>query len=456
MQIPADFLKRMQEQLGDEFGVFLSHYDQPADIGLRVNTLKLTPESFAERTPFELVPVPWAPAGFLLSPEERPGKHPYYTAGLYYLQDPAAMAVAELLNPQPGERVLDLAAAPGGKTTHIAAKMKNRGLLVASDPQAHRTQVLAKNIERWGAKNTIVLSETPARLADHFGAYYDRVLVDAPCSGEGMFRKEPAMRADWSPKLVASCALRQDEILEDAARLVRPGGVLAYATCTFAPDEDEGTIARFLEAHPEFEIESTPHFPGFSAGRPEWLPEVKNPALAQLVRLWPQSAPGEGHFIALLRKTGGIDAPHHPAMPVPLDTEAGLDFDRFCAETLHGQFSVANISQMGAYLYALPENSPDLRGLRVVHWGWWLGAAKKKRFEPSHALAMGLQPEQVKNTYDLHLGDPALDAYLRGDVLTSPGENGWVLIRVDGFALGWGKRVQGRIKPHFPNWLRQF
>jgi len=319
--------------------------------------------------------------------------------------------------------------------------------------------VLAKNIEHWGARNTIVLNESPPRLAAHFGAYFDRVLVDAPCSGEGMFRKEPATRADWSPRFVASCALRQKDILEDAARLVRPGGMLVYATCTFAPDEDESIIARFLAAHPEFELESPPHFPGFSPGRPGWLPKAgpQIPALAQVVRLWPHNAPGEGQFIARLRKRGGIEAHPQTAAPTPPEAAARASFDRFCADTLNGPpEEETRLSQMGAYLYALPAACPNLRGLRVIHWGWWLGTAKKERFEPSHALAMGLPPAQAQNACNVRLDAPALAAYLRGDVLTLPGQKGWVLVCVDGFSLGWGKRVRGRIKPHFPRWLRQF
>jgi NOL1/NOP2/sun family putative RNA methylase len=458
VEIPAEFLARIKNQLGDEFEAFLAHYDEPAEIGLRVNTLKLIPAAFAERTPFKLAPVPWAPAGFLVDSSERPGKHPYHTAGLYYLQDPAAMAVTELLNPQPGERILDLAAAPGGKTTHIAARMQNRGLLIANDLMAHRAQVLAKNIERWGATNTVVLNETPARLAAHFGAFFDRVLVDAPCSGEGMFRKEPATRSDWMPKLVESCALRQDTILAEAALLVRPGGILVYSTCTFTPTEDEGSIARFLTKHPEFEIESPPRYPGFSPGRPDWLDDehLQNPALKQLIRLWPHNAPGEGHFIAVLRKTSGEENPLREAQATPPENAARHDFQQFCTQTLHRQPDETHLSQQGAYIYTLPAGCPDLRGLRVVHWGWWLGIAKKNRFEPSHALAMGLQPTQIKNTHNLVVGDAALAAYLRGEVLSSPGENGWVMLTVDGFPLGWGKRVNNRIKPHLPNWLRQF
>ena len=374
------------------------------------------------------------------------------------MQDPSAQAVAELLAPQPGERVLDLAAAPGGKATHIAALMAGEGLLVANDLNQRRAQVLAKNLERWGARNTVVLNESPTRLFEHFGAYFDRVVVDAPCSGEGMFRKDLDARTEWMPKLVESCAVRQDAILVDAAKLVRPAGILAYATCTYAPEEDEGTIARFLDCHPEFELVELPRFTGFSAGRPEWLTEIKKYPHERAVRLWPHRAPGEGHFIAVLKKNND----HHekntaaPLLPNPLAPEAKQYFEQFINDTLTWHPGENRLSLMGSYLYQIPEDCPDLRGLKVIHWGWWLGTMKKKRFEPSHALGMGLQTNDVHKKLSFSVDDSEVEKYLRGEVLPSPGDNGWVLVTIDGFPLGWGKRVQGRLKTHLPKWLRQF
>ncbi len=457
--LPAKFLTRMRQQLGaEEYAAFLASYDHAPDIGLRVNTLKLSPHEFKSISPFHLTPIPWAPAGFVLPPDSRPGKHPYHTAGLYYLQDPSAMAVAELLVPQPGERVLDLAAAPGGKATHIAALMDGSGLLVANDLHPRRAQVLAKNLERWGTRNTVILNETPARLANHFGAYFDRVVVDAPCSGEGMFRKDLDARREWMPKLVESCALRQDAILNDAARLVRPGGVMAYATCTFAPEEDEGAIARFLDAHSEFELVDPPHFSDFSQGRPEWLTSDHAHPLRNAVRLWPHRALGEGHFIAILKKheVRRESHPLTPQLPSSLPPESDAYFHQFVCQTLHWNPHQDHLSQMGSHLYHIPEDCPDLRGLRVIHWGWWLGTMKKKRFEPSHALAMGLRAEDVRNVCPLSNADPLVERYLRGEVLSLAGEDGWVLVTIDDFPLGWGKRVQGRLKTHLPKWLRQF
>ncbi len=467
MNLPPAFLDRMQIQLGSDFDAFHASYADPPDIGLRVNTLKLTPEQFtdllqaAPRSPAPLLsppltPIPWVPAGFTIPSGSRPGKHPYHAAGLYYLQDPAAMAVAELLNPQPGERILDLAAAPGGKTTHIAALMAGSGLLVANDIHPKRVRDLAKNLERWGVRNAVILNETPPRLVDHFGAYFDKVLVDAPCSGEGMFRKDPGAIQEWTPKLVESCGVRQDGILRDAAQLVRPGGRLIYATCTFAPQEDEGTIARFLVAHPEFKIVSPPQFKGFAPARPDWMPDIPS-ELSRAVRLWPHKAPGEGHFIAILEKSSASPLhryPPDPSPPAPLPRDAQGYFAEFASAALNWQPPLNRLTLQGSYLYLNPENVPDLRGLKVIHWGWWLGTFKKKRFEPSHALALALKPVDFRQTFDLTADDPRTRAYLHGEVLPSPGEKGWVLVTVDGYPLGWGKRVQNRLKSHSPKWLR--
>jgi 16S rRNA C967 or C1407 C5-methylase (RsmB/RsmF family)/NOL1/NOP2/fmu family ribosome biogenesis protein len=469
--MPDEFLSRMKNQLGADYAAFLASYDQPPSVGLRVNTLKLNPEKFASLFPEPMEPNPLASSGFVLPSDFRPGKHPYHAAGLFYQQDPSAQAVAELLAPQPGERILDLAAAPGGKTTHLAALMQNRGLLVANDISPRRVRDLARNIERWGARNVAVTNEAPENLADHFGAAFDRVLVDAPCSAEGVFRKDPSARSKWQPKLVESCALQQDFILQEAARLVRPGGILVYSTCTFSSQENEGTLARFLIEHADFELVPAPKIPGADQGHPEWLESLPSPppphpwgegrALASwglegAVRLWPHKTPGEGHFIAILRRKG-VTPPHSPLsapQPGTLPKEAADDFARFCAETLSVQLPPDRLALRGSQLYLLPEGMLDLTGLRVIHWGWWLGTAKKNRFEPSHALAIGLQAEDVQQNLPLGSDDAELMRYLRGEVLPSPGSDGWVLVTVDGHPLGWGKRVQGRLKPHFPSWLR--
>jgi NOL1/NOP2/sun family putative RNA methylase len=305
--IPVLFLERMSRLLGDEYPAFAESLNAAPKSGLRVNTLKLTAEQFKKIAPFPLGDkVPWCDSAFILHPSVlSPGLHPYHMAGLYYMQDPSAMSPAELLNPQPGELVLDLAAAPGGKTTHLAALMQGRGLLVANEIKDKRVGHLAQNVERWGAGNVVVTNETPERLADHFGATFDRVLVDAPCSGEGMFRKDMGARIDWSPEMVVGCAARQRNILRVAAKLVKPGGFLLYSTCTFAPEEDEGIVNGLLRGFTDknglemFDVVALPQFAGFMRGRPEWVEAEKvSPALAGAVRLFPHRLEGEGHFSA--------------------------------------------------------------------------------------------------------------------------------------------------------------
>lgn len=513
----------MAALLGDEFPAFLASYEAPASVGLRVNTLKIGVEAFRALALFELMPVSWCPAGFEIGPVAvrteiaalrsgveavrqpplglagrlppaarpaeasipanlSPGKHPYHAAGLYYLQDPSAMAAAELLAPQPGERVLDLAAAPGGKATHIAALMRNEGLLVANEIHPQRAWELAGNLERWGARNAAITQETPERLAERLPGFFDRVLLDAPCSGEGMMRKGEAARREWAPELVRGCALRQTGILDHAARLVRPGGRLVYATCTFNPEENEGAIARFLTDHPDFALIEPPRHPGFSPGAHSR--DVACNVSTRVVRLWPHLAPGEGHFIAVLARLADApaDPPPKPWRPAKLPKPAEDAYRAFCAMALRlnadhsgieasaghlpsgarppeGSIPDANFSAgltlVGSYLYALPAGLPDLTGLRFLHPGWWLGTLKKDRFEPSHALALGLQQRDAQRVLDLRADAAELTAYLRGETLLSPGEDGWTLVTVDRYPVGWGKRVANRLKSHYPKGLRR-
>ncbi len=458
MEIPPLFLDRMAQLLGDEYPAFRAALAARPQVGLRVNTLKIAPDDLAARLPFRLEPVPWCPAGFRLLEGRRPGAHPYHAAGLYYIQEPAAMAPAEILAPQPGERVLDLAAAPGGKTTHLAALMQGQGLLVANDVQPHRAREMTNNLDRWGATHIAVLSEQPQRLADRWGAFFDRVLLDAPCSGEGMFRKDPNARRTWTPKHVQRCAALQAKILRHAARLVRPGGFLVYSTCTFNPEEDEGAVARFLEAHPDFEVVPVPPREGFAPGRPDWLTPPGPEALRHAVRLWPHKAPAEGHFVALLRRRP--EAPEAPRARTwrlpPLNAEQRQLYDRFVAESLtEPPAPEERLAAFGHRLYAVPADLPNPSGLRVIRFGWWLGTFKKGRFEPSPALAPALRPQQAQRVADFPPGHPALADFLSGRPTPYAGPPGWTLVCVDAFPLGWGKVAQGVLKSKAPRWLRR-
>ncbi|HUF38002.1 MAG TPA: RsmF rRNA methyltransferase first C-terminal domain-containing protein [Anaerolineales bacterium] len=459
--LPHEYIENMTALLGGEAPAFFAHYDRTPDAGLRANPLKISTDELFSRLDMALEPVPWCPDGRIVREAEISlGLHPFHAAGLYYVQEPAAQAVVEVLDPQPGERILDLAAAPGGKTTHIAAKLANHGLLVANEIHPKRVWDLVKNLERWGARNVLIANETPERLAAALPGYFDRVLVDAPCSGEGMFRKMPEAVRDWSPQFVVGCAVRQRSILAEAARLVRPGGRLCYSTCTFAPEENETVIFEFLAVHPDFRLVTPPWQPGFSRGLGRDFEPDKAPSP---VRIWPHRAPGEGHFIALFERAGTDPARPRSRRRFSPALERLLPlWDAFARQHLAPGFDLPRerLHLVKSYLYALPDGSPDPSArpgerpaLNFVRPGLWLGSFKKDRFEPAHSFAMALRPDEARRVLDLE-GPPA-EAYLRREAMRSDGEDGWTLAALEGrFPLGWGKRVRGLVKNHYPMGLR--
>lgn len=428
--LPEAFLQRMEAQLGSEYPAFLESLERPRAVALRFNPLK------GERPvlPFVGAPVPWEPEGFYYDPQTRPGLHVYHEAGVYYLQEASAMAPVALLDPKPGERVCDLCAAPGGKTTQIAGRMLGRGFLVCNEINPKRAKILSRNIERMGVANALVTNEHPETLASRFPGFFDRVLVDAPCSGEGMFRKEEAAVTDWSQETVQMCARRQREILDSAARLVRPGGRLVYSTCTFAPEEDEETVAAFLESHPEFTPEpvDAPWFvPGENAS----------------YRMWPHKLLGEGHFAAVLRKTQG-ESEDIPACPGGKCPKAWESFAKEPDITLPEGKAVS----FGQSLYWAPTELPELNRLKVLRPGLELGTERKGRFEPAHALALWLKTCAVTESFPPE--SPEMKAYLHGDVVPS-GKKGWCLVQAGGYAIGWGKGDGSVLKNHYPKGLRR-
>ncbi|MDQ0338877.1 NOL1/NOP2/sun family putative RNA methylase [Caldalkalibacillus uzonensis] len=464
MALPPLFKQRMQHFLGREAEAFFQSYEQERHYGLRINTLKWTVEEARQALPFHLTPIPWVPEGFYYREQERPAKHPYYHAGLYYIQEPSAMAPAAMIPIEPGDRVLDLCAAPGGKSTQIAARLAGQGILVSNDISAERIKALVKNLELFGVRNAIVTNETPERLADVFGAYFDKIIIDAPCSGEGMFRKNPEMVKSWETHNIESCAVMQRDILYQAARMLKPGGLMLYSTCTFAPEENEAQIGRFLSRYPQFEVEDLTMVSGFQPGRPEWVSQDELPGnikeqLARTARLWPHHVRGEGHFLALLRKTDGEPEMYQSEQATPVPEKVLQDFRQFEKDVCVRPFEEmmdGRLVSFKQHLYVKPEGLPSLQGLRVVKSGWYLGEIKKNRFVPSQALAMGLEMADVIKTVSLSVEDETLLRYLKGETLSLQGEKGWKLVCVDRFPLGWGKQVQGILKNAYPpawRWL---
>lgn len=477
MNLPIEFEKKMKAFLGNEWDDFLYSYDNNRFQALRFNTLKV--QSQEERMRILKVlgissdkRVSWANEAYYFDENVRPGKHPYHEMGLYYIQEPSAMSAAALLAPKPGMRVLDLCAAPGGKSTQLATYLGDSGLLVSNEINTQRSRILSQNIERMGIKNAIVTNEDSFVLASHFPGFFNAIQVDAPCSGEGMFRKLPEAIEQWSMENVAICAARQKEILDNAAVMLKPGGVIVYSTCTFSKEENEDVIEYFLERHPDFTLE-------------------------EMERFWPHKVDGEGHFVAKLVRRGSVnelgadyDVCEDSCNKVE---DTGLKVDRktkknknsknrknetkpaltkenmkllseFLDETISEDVAAwiknSRLVMFGEQLHRLPDMEVDIKGLKVQRAGLHIGEFKKQRFEPSHSLALALKLSEAKNVVKLTWDDPQTTGFFNGqsvmlsDELAAECKKGWALVCVDGYTAGWGKVNGTQVKNHYPKGLR--
>ena len=477
MNLPIEFEKKMKAFLGDEWDDFLYSYDNNRFQALRFNTLKVQSPEERMRILKTLKissdkKVSWANEAYYFDENVRPGKHPYHEMGLYYIQEPSAMSAAALLALKPGMRVLDLCAAPGGKSTQLATYLGDSGLLVSNEINTQRSRILSQNIERMGIKNAIVTNEDSFVLASHFPGFFNAIQVDAPCSGEGMFRKLPEAIEQWSMENVAICAARQKEILDNAAVMLKPGGVIVYSTCTFSKEENEDVIEYFLERHPDFTLE-------------------------EMERFWPHKVDGEGHFVAKLVRRGSVnelgadyDVCEDSCNKVE---DTGLKADRkikknknsknrknetkpaltkenmkllteFLDETISEDMAAwiknSGLVMFGEQLYRLPDMEVDIKGLKVQRAGLHIGEFKKQRFEPSHSLALALKLSEAKNVVKLTWDDPQTTGFFNGqsvmlsDEQTAECKKGWALVCVDGYTAGWGKVNGTQVKNHYPKGLR--
>ncbi len=481
-------MKRMKDLLGEEYEAFVHSYEKERVQGLRFHMGKGSVEKLYGQygDTFKLRPIPWCREGFYYDQNTRPGRNPLHEAGLYYIQEPSAMAAVPLLDPKAGERVLDLCAAPGGKTTQIAERLGADGLLVSNEIHPGRAKILSRNVERMGFANTVVTNEDSKRLAEVFPEFFDKLLVDAPCSGEGMFRKDEQARQEWSQENVRLCADRQREILENAARLLRPGGRMVYSTCTFSPEENERQIEGFLERHPEFSIvPASPAnlLPGLSKGRTEWTKNGCSP-VRDTFRIWPHLTEGEGHYLALLEKAKegnkeqdrdgkSKEGRHKKGLPArgrksrkqekkQEDPEIGKVLLAFFKELLWEENAASSLWKpgerlflSGSQVYRIPDKMTGLNGIKVLRPGLHLGTLQKNRFEPSHSLAMALPPDLVKRKLCLEPDGSEIRKYLAGEILEVKEERkGWVLVCAGEYSLGWGKAAGGVLKNHYPKGLR--
>lgn len=459
MNLPIEFEKKMKAFLGDEWDDFLYSYDNNRFQALRFNTLKVQSHEEIMRILKVLgissdKRVSWADEAYYFDENVRPGKHPYHEMGLYYIQEPSAMSAAALLAPKPGMRVLDLCAAPGGKSTQLATYLGDSGLLVSNEINTQRSRILSQNIERMGIKNAIVTNEDSFVLASHFPGFFNAIQVDAPCSGEGMFRKLPEAIEQWSMENVAICAARQKEILDNAAVMLKPGGVIVYSTCTFSKEENEDVIEYFLERHPDFTLE-------------------------EMERFWPHKVDGEGHFVAKLVRRGSVDTGFKSDRQTKKiknnknrknETKSALTkenmklLSEFLDETISDDMAAliknSRLVMFGEQLYRLPDMEVDIKGLKVQRAGLHIGEFKKQRFEPSHSLALALKLNDAKNVVKLTCDNPQTIGFFNGqsvmlsDEQAAECKKGWALVCVDGYPAGWGKVNGAQVKNHYPKGLR--
>lgn len=459
MNLPIEFEKKMKAFLGDEWDDFLYSYDNNRFQALRFNTLKVQSPEERMRILKTLKissdkKVSWANEAYYFDENVRPGKHPYHEMGLYYIQEPSAMSAAALLAPKPGMRVLDLCAAPGGKSTQLATYLGDSGLLVSNEINTQRSRILSQNIERMGIKNAIVTNEDSFVLASHFPGFFNAIQVDAPCSGEGMFRKLPEAIEQWSMENVAICAARQKEILDNAAVMLKPGGVIVYSTCTFSREENEDVIEYFLERHTDFTLE-------------------------EMERFWPHKVDGEGHFVARLVRRGSINEfveadgktkKNKNSKNRKNETKTALTkenmklLSEFLDETISDDMAAliknSRLVMFGEQLYRLPDMEVDIKGLKVQRAGLHIGEFKKQRFEPSHSLALALKLSEAKNVVKLTCDNPQTIGFFNGqsvmlsDEQAAECKKGWALVCVDGYPAGWGKVNGTQVKNHYPKGLR--
>ncbi|MER0282045.1 methylase [Clostridioides difficile] len=431
--LPEEFLEDIREILQDEYDDFIKSYDEDKTTGLRINTLKIDKKKLLDLNLFDLSQIPWAEEGFYYDDKiNRPGRNPLHEAGAYYLQEPSAMSVIPKADIKEGDKVLDMCAAPGGKSTYILSKLNDTGLLVSNEINASRIKALGENLERFGVRNCIITNTDSKSLRKTFNGYFDKVVIDAPCSGQGMFRKDEVAISDWSYAKVLECQSIQKEIIRDGYKMLKKDGILIYSTCTFSREENEHVINEFISEYPYAE-------------------------LIEMERLWPHKIKGEGHFVAKIKKLEDEECNVKELKIKNLDKEI-KDYREFEKKFLKVDFYSNKKNKFylrGENLYLLPEVYPDTKKLKVLRYGLHLGVLKKNRFEPSHALSHYLKVEDVKNVENFSVQSDSILKYLKGDVVNSNESRGWVLVSVEGIPLGWGKESAGVIKNHYPKGLRK-
>lgn len=428
-KLPKEYKDKMMELLDDEYDAYLDSFNDSRTYALRVNNAKISNEEFERIAPFKLTKIDWIDNGYYYDENDKPAKHPYYYAGLYYLQDPSAMTPAKVMDVKEGDYVLDTCAAPGGKSTELASRIGDSGLLISNDVSASRCQALLKNLELAGAKNTYVISEDINKLSHNFDSFFDKILIDAPCSGEGMFRKEPSIINDWLARGPKYYRELQNDIINNCIKMLKAGGELVYSTCTFDPLEDEDIILDLLNQYDDLSLVDLNYYQGFKSG-------VNG--LKECIRLYPHRLKGEGHFVAKIKKVGEIKHQTIINNYHDLKDEKILEF----LKLVKMEFSLGKFEIKNDKLYYLPNIDMNLKGLRIIRSGLLLGEIKKHNFEPSQALAMSLKKDEFENVIDFDVDDKRVISYLKGetlDVRDKDVKDGYNLVLVNGYPLGFAK-----------------
>ena len=436
--LPSEFKERMKKILTVDYEDFLKSFDEEPVKSIRVNTEKISVKDFIKISPFEIKKIPYTEDGFYVRSDNL-GNHAYHHAGLFYVQDPAAMMPVNTINLEEDYVVLDLCAAPGGKTTQIATKLK-KGILIANEINPNRAKILFSNVERMGLKNTIVLNNDAYTLSKKYSKTFDVIFIDAPCSGEGMFRKDPKSIKEWSQKKIEECSLKQKELLKNADIMLKDGGFIVYSTCTYSLEENELLLTEFLKDYDYEIIEVNEEIKKYTSSG--YVNKKINPELIKAVRFYPHIFKGEGQFACILKKKGILTK-------TKLNFEINNSLDKYIKNDV-------DVS-LNAYIYdnkcytKLPFN---IDGLKIVSSGVKLGEIKKDRFIYHHnfVTAYGIY---FKNKLYLNLDDPRLIKYLQGyEIFDSNVLNGYGVVFVDNYPLGLFKASNGVLKNHYPSGLR--
>lgn len=438
------FLDNMKYILGNEYDDYINSFNNTFHRGLRANTLKISKEDLKKILCDEFESINWCDDGMYFKSTFRPAKSYYYNAGLFYIQEPSAMAPVEILNVEKGDFVLDMCGAPGGKSTQISSKLKGSGLLISNDYSVSRAKVMAKNLELMGASNYIVLAEEQSKLRNRFINFFDKILVDAPCSGEGMFRKDFDLIKNWSEDTVVKYSQLQENLLNNAKDMLKKDGIIVYSTCTLNLEENEKVIENFLKTNKEFslleiDVEKSNISKGFGS--------LTSTELNKTARILPHKHRGEGHFIAKLKKNIGDVSNCNTSYKVDKIKNIEFFYD-FIKEYL--LFDILSdeyeLKLHGTSLFKVHKSIYDMSKIRVVRSGFYLGELKKNRFEPSQSLALFLKSSQFKTVLKLNYNDIRVEKYLKGETIECGDEKDWVLICLENYPLGFGKANNGKIK----------